>query len=143
MDKIQPFEINCENRIVDFDEYSFTRLKPYVLEFLNCLIDYILFNLSSIIKKKNFFFIESIKLLDSITLVGLNLPRFKSSSSNYILNWFIILNYYDRLAIGMLNEPLEMIKCLLLHNGNSRDYSMLSSFQQQQQIIFIICIYYD
>ncbi|KAK5782321.1 hypothetical protein RI543_000256 [Arxiozyma heterogenica] len=83
IDKLQPFNINCEYRIMDLDDYSFTRLKPCILDFLNCLIDYILFNLPPIIKN----FIGSVELLDSITLMCLNLPRFKLPSNNY---------YYDK-----------------------------------------------
>lgn len=164
IEKINPQILNSQYRILDLDDYSFTRLKPYILDFLNCLIDYILFNLPPMIKN----FIESIKLLDSITIICVNLPRFKLPSNNYyydkcweqisfiwcslinqlyndpillnlngnndsiLLNWFNKLQDYNQLTNGMLTQPWNLIKSLLLQ-GENNDQAKLLLLQQQQQ----------
>ena len=116
LDKIQPFNTNCQYRIMDLDDYSFTRLKPYILDFLNCLVDYILFNLPPIIKN----FIELIKLLDSITLMCLNLPRFKLASNNY---------YYDKCW-----EQISFIWCSVI-NQLSNDPLLLNINDNNNSIL--------
>ena len=122
MDKLRPFNTNCEYRIMDLDDYSFSRLKPYILDFLNCLIDYILFNLPPLIRN----FIESIKLLDSITLMCLNLPRFKLPSNNYYYDkcWeqisFIWCSFINELS----NNPI------LLNINDNNDSILLNWFHK-------------
>lgn len=89
-----PLSLNY-TRINNLDDYSFIRLKPFILEFLNCLIDYLLFNIPP--KFKNI--IESLNFLDNVTILIINLPRFSLASNNY---------YYDKCL-----EQISMIWCTL------------------------------
>ncbi|CCF59321.1 hypothetical protein KAFR_0G02890 [Kazachstania africana CBS 2517] len=123
------------------DDYAFVRLKPYILEFLNCLIDFVLNNIPPIVNNLH----ESFNFVDNCTEMVLNLPRFQLPSNNYyydkcleqlsfiwcsliehaikdtvitindksvLVEWMNKLHYYNELSNGMLNRPVVLFKSL-------------------------------
>ncbi|SMN19972.1 similar to Saccharomyces cerevisiae YIR011C STS1 Protein required for localizing proteasomes to the nucleus [Maudiozyma saulgeensis] len=91
------------NNIPRLDDYAFVRLKPLVLEFLNCLTDYILNN----IPPRSTNLQESLLFLGSCTQMVCELPRFTLPSNNY---------YYDKCL-----EQLSYIWCTLIQHLAQED----------------------
>ncbi|GMM56262.1 Sts1 protein [Maudiozyma humilis] len=80
------------------DDYAFVRIKPLVLEFLNCLTDYIL----AAMPPRSTSVQESLVFLDACTQMVTELPRFQLPSNNY---------YYDKCL-----EQLAYIWCTLIEH---------------------------
>ncbi|CAB4254054.1 similar to Saccharomyces cerevisiae YIR011C STS1 Protein required for localizing proteasomes to the nucleus [Maudiozyma barnettii] len=91
------------NNIPRLDDYAFVRLKPLLLEFLNCLTDYILNN----IPPRSSNLQESLLFLGSCTQMVCELPRFTLPSNNY---------YYDKCL-----EQLSYIWCTLIQHLAQED----------------------
>lgn len=103
------------SRINNLDDYSFIRLKPFILEFLNCLIDYLLFNIPP--KSKNI--MESLNFLDNVTILIINLPRFNIASNNY---------YYDKCLEQISMIWCTLINCLINDSNNGFNANNLNNF---------------
>ena len=87
-----------DNGITRLDDYAFVRLKPLILEFLNCLTDYIL----NTIPPRSTNLQESLIFLQECTQMVCQLPRFSLPSNNY---------YYDKCL-----EQLSYIWCTLIQH---------------------------
>lgn len=123
------------------NDYAFVRMKPYILEFLNCLIDCILDQIPPRVENVH----NSLRFLDACTDMVTHLPRFQLASNNYyydkcleqlsyvwctviehiardmiisfndealLCNWVQKLEVYNDLANGMLERPLQLFKSL-------------------------------
>lgn len=123
------------------DDYAFVRMKPYILEFLNCLIDCILDQIPPRVENLH----TSLKFLDECTDMVTHLPRFQLASNNYYYDkcleqvsyvwctviehiardvimafndeallgsWVQKLEVYNDLSNGMLSRPLQLFKSL-------------------------------
>ena len=94
-----PYNRNYANdRSAQLDDYAFVRIKPLVLEFLNCLTDYIL----AAIPPRATNIHESLVFLDACTEMVTELPRFQLPSNNY---------YNDKCL-----EQLSYIWCTLIEH---------------------------
>ncbi|CCK72733.1 Sts1p KNAG_0L01130 [Huiozyma naganishii CBS 8797] len=83
------------------DDYSFVRLKPFILEFLDCLIDYNLNSIPCDESQGNQVTVqEALNFLDQCTEMLTSLPRFDLPSNNY---------YYDKCF-----EQISYIWCVLI-----------------------------
>ncbi|EJS43263.1 sts1p [Saccharomyces arboricola H-6] len=80
------------------DDYAFVRMKPQILEFLNCLVDFILDNIPPRLEILH----ASLKFLDICTELVIKLPRFELASNNY---------YYDKCI-----EQLSHVWCTLIEH---------------------------
>ncbi|CAI4039767.1 hypothetical protein SMKI_09G1770 [Saccharomyces mikatae IFO 1815] len=80
------------------DDYAFVRMKPQILEFLNCLVDLILDNIPPRLENLH----ASLKFLDICTELVIKLPRFELASNNY---------YYDKCI-----EQLSHVWCTLIEH---------------------------
>ncbi|KOG98899.1 Sts1p [Saccharomyces eubayanus] len=80
------------------DDYAFVRMKPQILEFLNCLVDFILDNIPPRLENLH----ASLKFLDICTELVIKLPRFELASNNY---------YYDKCI-----EQLSHVWCTLIEH---------------------------
>lgn len=89
-----PYNRSYDNS--NLDDYAFVRMKPHIMELLNCLVDCALDNLPP--RKTSLH--ESLKFLDSCTQLVLDLPRFELGSNNY---------YYDKCV-----EQLAHLWCSLI-----------------------------
>ena len=87
-----------DNGVTRLDDYAFVRLKPLILEFLNCLTDYIL----NTIPPRSTNLQESLIFLQECTQMVCQLPRFSLPSNNY---------YYDKCL-----EQLSYIWCTLIQH---------------------------
>lgn len=113
-----PYNKDYLNNIkTQLDDYAFVRLKPLILEFLNCLTDYILNNIPPRTNNLQ----ESLLFLDLCTEMVTQLPRFQLPSNNY---------YYDKCL-----EQLSCIWCTLIEHI-SKDDSVLF-FNDKSAIIDI------
>lgn len=123
------------------NDYAFVRMKPYILEFLNCLVDCILDQIPPRVENV----LSSMKFLDLCTDMVANLPRFELTSNNYyydkcleqlsyiwctliehiardffltlngesvICGWISKLEIYNELSNGILSRPLQLFKSL-------------------------------
>lgn len=132
---------------VKLDDYAFVRMKPHILEFLNCLVDFILDNIPP--RKRDLH--ESLKFLDTCTEMTINLPRFQLPSNNYyydkcleqlsciwctliehivrdimmtmndrtiLLDCMNRLMYFNERSNGLLGRPIQLFKSLDLTNNN-------------------------
>ncbi|CCC70265.1 hypothetical protein NCAS_0E01950 [Naumovozyma castellii] len=134
------YELNSSHVLLD--DYAFIRLKSSILEFLNCLIDFILNNIPPNFNNLH----ESLKFLNHCTFMVINLPRFQLSSNNYyydkcmeqlsfiwctifehltkdmciatlngkefLFSWISKLNDYNEFTNGMFERPLNLFKSL-------------------------------
>lgn len=103
-----PYHKNyCEN----LDDYAFVRLKPLLMEFLNCLIDCVLDKLTP--RCDNC--LDSWKFLDFCTALLLKVPRFNLENNNYYVNkcmeqlshvWCTLIEYIakDNITHWVLNN---------------------------------------
>ncbi|KAL3233599.1 Tethering factor for nuclear proteasome STS1 [Nakaseomyces bracarensis] len=89
-----PYNRSYDNN--NLDDYAFVRMRPHIMELLNCLVDCALDNLPP--RKASLH--ESLKFLDSCTQLVLDLPRFELGSNNY---------YYDKCV-----EQLAHLWCSLI-----------------------------
>lgn len=129
------YEMNSLN------DYAFVRMKPYILEFLDCLIDCILDQIPPRVENLH----VSLKFLDECTDMVTHLPRFQLASNNYYYDkcleqvscvwctviehiardvlmasndenllgsWVQKLEVYNELSSGMLSRPLQLFKSL-------------------------------
>lgn len=129
------YEMNSLN------DYAFVRMKPYILEFLNCLIDCILDQIPPRVENLH----SSLKFLDECTDMVTHLPRFQLASNNYyydkcleqvsyvwctviehiardvmmmfndealLESWVQKLEVYNDLSNGLLSRPLHLFKSL-------------------------------
>lgn len=123
------------------NDYAFVRMKPYILEFLDCLIDCVLDQIPPRVENLH----NSLKFLGECTDIVTHLPRFQLASNNYyydkcleqlsyvwcsviehiarnmiiafndealLCNWVHKLEVYNELANGMLSRPLQLFKSL-------------------------------
>ncbi|QLQ80517.1 hypothetical protein HG537_0D05170 [Torulaspora globosa] len=123
------------------NDYAFVRMKPYILEFLNCLIDCVLDQIPPRVENVH----NSLKFLDTCTDMVTHIPRFELASNNYyydkcleqlsyvwctviehiarntiisfndealLCNWVQKLQVYNDLANGMLDRPLQLFNSL-------------------------------
>ncbi|CCE62592.1 hypothetical protein TPHA_0C04420 [Tetrapisispora phaffii CBS 4417] len=136
-----------DNNANTLNDYAFVRMKPYILEFLNCLADYVLDNIPPRVDNLH----DSLKFLDCCTEMLLKLPRFDMASNNYYYDkcleqlsylWcnvielvtkdlvilvndeHLLVQYLDKLADyndksqGILQRPLQLFKALNLNFSN-------------------------
>ena len=127
--------------MTNLNDYAFVRMKPSVLEFLNCLVDCILDQIPPRVEN----LLDSLKFLDSCTDILTHLPRFQLASNNYyydkcleqlsyvwctliehiardvlltlngesvISTWVAKLEVYNKLSNGILARPLQLFKSL-------------------------------
>lgn len=80
------------------DDYAFVRMKPQILEFLNCLVDFILDNIPPRLENLH----TSLKFLDICTELVVKSPRFELASNNY---------FYDKCV-----EQLSHVWCTLIEH---------------------------
>lgn len=66
----------------DLNDYSFVRIKPYILEFLNCLVDCLLNSIPPQCQNLS----QSLKFLDFATELLSQVPQFCTASNNYYKN---------------------------------------------------------
>ncbi|CCD25168.1 Sts1p NDAI_0E03510 [Naumovozyma dairenensis CBS 421] len=131
---------NNNNNTLLLDDYAFIRLKSFILEFLNSLIDFILNNIPPNFNNVH----ESLNFLNECTLMVITLPRFQLPSNNYYydkcieqlsfiwstiinelakdlvmanlndkefyLNWLSKLENHNQRTGGMFNQPLKLFK---------------------------------
>ncbi|KAG0657551.1 Tethering factor for nuclear proteasome sts1 [Maudiozyma exigua] len=106
-----------DNGITRLDDYAFGRLNPLILEFLNCLTDYIL----NTIPPRSTNLQESIIFLQECTQMVCQLPRFSLPSNNY---------YYDKCL-----EQLSHIWCTLIqHLSQQTNTSTILLINSQVEI---------
>lgn len=80
------------------NDYAFIRMKPHILEFLNCLVDCVLDRIPPRVDNLH----ESLKFLDMATDMAVRLPRFQLASNNY---------YYDKCL-----EQLACVWCTVMEH---------------------------
>ena len=98
-----PYNRAYSNNLTDkLDDYAFDRLKPFVLEFLNCLIDYTLNIIPPRDVNNSNNLHDALAFVDRCTEMVLLLPRFELPSNNY---------YYDKCL-----EQLSYIWCTLIQH---------------------------
>lgn len=148
------------NQLNDLNDYSFVRLKPFILDFLNCLIDCILDNIPP--RQENL--LDSFKFLTHCTELVLNLPRFKLSSNNYyydkcleqlthiwmslltilsydntlllnssmfVYEWKDKLRNYNDAANGMFSKPLAAMESLIDNAYDEKSINLNNSLQTE------------
>lgn len=108
-----PYNRSYDN--TNLDDYAFVRMKPYITELLNCLVDCALDNLPP--RKSDLH--ESLKFLESCTQLVLDLPRFESGSNNY---------YYDKCL-----EQISHLWCSLIEQI-SKDIHMVMNTNMEEWI---------
>lgn len=125
----------------NLSDYAFIRMKPHILEFLNCLVDCVLDRIPPRVDNLH----ESLKFLDMATGMVAKLPRFQLASNNYyydkcleqlaclwctviehiasdvimtvndaplLRSWIQKLELYNELSCGILSKPLNQFKSL-------------------------------
>ncbi|KAI5951172.1 STS1 [Candida jiufengensis] len=118
-----PYKGNIEN------DYSYLRIKPYLIEFLNCLEDYILSILPPIQQQYEENKISVLEFLNDSTKLIHKLPNFKSSEFQYkkqiiyenLINiWFLVLtNLNDEFYQFIVEFKLiEVLECHCKFNKN-------------------------
>lgn len=140
----------------NLNDYAFVRMKPYILEFLNCLVDCILDQIPPRVENLH----DSLKFLDVCTNMTTHLPRFQLASNNYyydkcleqlsyvwcsviehiardvvmafndkslLCNWVEKLEIYNDLSRGMLERPLQLFKSLKVVESDASQNSESSS----------------
>ncbi|CAR28170.1 hypothetical protein ZYGR_0N06610 [Zygosaccharomyces rouxii] len=131
-------------------DYAFVRMKPHILEFLNCLVDCVLDRIPPRVDNLH----ESLKILDMTTDMVTKLPRFQLASNNYyydkcleqlaclwctviehiardvimtvndaplLRNWIQKLELYNELCHGILTKPLNQFKSLAVVDAGVTD----------------------
>lgn len=151
-----PYSRSFQNE--NLNDYAFVRMKPYILEFLNCLVDCILDNIPPRIENLH----DSLKFLDVCTEMVTQLPRFELASNNYyydkcleqlsyvwstvvehvardlvilfndeslLTDWVRKLEYHNERSQGILERPLQLFRSLSLNLGNLATSETLNSSQ--------------
>lgn len=132
---------NRSHDLNSLDDYAFIRMKPQILEFLNCLVDCVLDRIPPRVDNLH----ESLKFLDMATDMAVRLPKFQLASNNYyydkcleqlacvwctvmehiasdvimtvndaplLRSWVQKLELYNELSHGILSKPLNQFKSL-------------------------------
>ncbi|SCU85012.1 LAFA_0D13366g1_1 [Lachancea sp. 'fantastica'] len=154
--RLRDSSLNEENE--GLSDYAFVRVKPHILEFLNCLVDCVLES----IPPQSQSALHSLRVLDAATELLAQVPRFATASNNYYKNvcyeqmaeiwhtvirqvtedlsfiasasgteeWLQILQKHNENSHGRLQKPLQLLQAL----QNPLDPSQThSSFSQDQQ----------
>lgn len=137
-------------------DYAFIRMKPHILEFLNCLVDCVLDRIPPRVENLH----ESLKILDMATDMVTRLPRFQLASNNYyydkcleqlaclwctviehlardvimtvndaplLKSWIQKLEGYNELCRGILIKPLNQFKSLAIVDAGVTDSNIANT----------------
>lgn len=124
------------------NDYTFVRVKSFLLEFLNCLVDCLLESIPPQVQNP----LHSLKLLDTATGLLSQLPHFSTASNNYYKNvcyeqvaeiWSTVIRQatQDISFLGATSTVLDWLQILQKHNEKSqgklqRPLSLLQTFQE-------------
>lgn len=141
------------------NDYAFVRVKSFVIEFLDCLVDCLLESIPPQAQNP----LQSLKLLDTATALLTQVPNFSTASNNYyknvcyeqvseiwttvirqvtgditfftttsnILDWLQVLQNHNENSHGRLQKPLKLLQTLQEPLHPPETASNLSQDQQQ------------
>ncbi|SCV04362.1 LAME_0H17832g1_1 [Lachancea meyersii CBS 8951] len=158
--KLRDFSLNDES--AGLSDYAFVRVKPHILEFLNCLVDCVLES----IPPQSQSALHSLRVLDAATELLSQVPRFVTASNNYYKNvcyeqiaeiwctvvrqvtqdisfttstsgigdWLQVLQKHNDNAHGRLQKPLQLLQTFQEPLEPSQTQSSLSQDQHPSNL---------